>query len=225
MRAFALAAAFAAISSAQPGTFTQGSHRVSIELQRLEGEEWRAVDPALVLAQGDRVRFRFSANFDGYLYVMNLSTSGKYEQLFPRQETGQNNRIAADKEYLVPATSAAFRIAGPPGFETVYWLVTPARLTDAPPHPAAPPPDLTVKVPTLIPRCDDAVLRARGDCVDHAAGLKLAPRGEQLPRNLAGAVSQDPRDLTFLRQRSSTVAVSNEPLVGPMIYEFRVAHR
>ena len=39
------------------------------------------------------MRFRFRTNFDGYLYVTNLGTSGKYEQLFPRQETGQDNRI------------------------------------------------------------------------------------------------------------------------------------
>ena len=102
-------------------------------------DTWRAIDPGLVLAQNDRVRFKFRTNFDGYLYVMNQSTSGKYEQLFPREETGRDNRISASKEYQVPATSAAFRIAGPPGHEIVYWMVTPARLTDVSPAIRHPP--------------------------------------------------------------------------------------
>ena len=113
---------------------TEGAHRMELVLERLDGDTWRTIDPGLVLAQGDRVRFKFRTNFDGYLYVMNQSTSGNYEQLFPREETGQDNRIAASREYQVPATSAAFRIAGPAGHEIVYWLVTPARLTDGAPR-------------------------------------------------------------------------------------------
>ena len=103
----------------------QGAHRMELMLERLDGSTWKTIDPALVLAQGDRVRFRFRTNFDGYLYVTNQSTSGKYEQLFPREETGQDNHIVAGKDYQVPATSVAFRIAGPPGHEVVYWLVSP----------------------------------------------------------------------------------------------------
>ena len=46
----------------------QGAYRMEITLERLDGDAWRAVDPGLVLAQGDRVRFRYRTNFDGYLY-------------------------------------------------------------------------------------------------------------------------------------------------------------
>src|SRR5579863_1829601 len=121
-------------AGAQSRSMTEGAHRMEIQLERLDGTAWHTIDPGRVLQQGDRVRFRFRTNFDGYLYVMNQSTSGKYEQLFPREETGQDNRITANQEYQVPATSTAFRIAGPSGYEIVYWLVTPARLTDAAPH-------------------------------------------------------------------------------------------
>ncbi len=201
---------------------------MEITLERLSGENWQSVDPALVLAQGDRVRFRFQTNFDGYLYVMNQSSSGQYEQLFPRDETGQNNRISAKSEYRVPSTSTAFRIAGPAGFETVYWLVTPARLADtagSPPKPPAPPAGTPVKLPTLIPRCDDTVLRARGDCVDHSAGPKLVPRDAEIPQNLAGLANPAPRNLVFLQQKDTAVIGSQSPLTGPLIYEFRLAHK
>src|SRR5579885_1078858 len=99
----------------QGQSLSSGPHRMEITLELLEGGKWKAVNPGLVLAQNDRVRFRFRTNFDGYLYVMNRSTSGKYEQLFPREETGQENRIAAGEKYTIPATQTVFRIAGPPG--------------------------------------------------------------------------------------------------------------
>jgi Domain of unknown function (DUF4384) len=225
MKLLAAFGLLASLALAQSRTMTEGTHRMEITLERLDGEDWHSVDPALVLAQDDRVRFRFRTNFDGYLYVMNQSTSGKYEQLFPRDETGQDNRVAANKEYQVPATSTAFRIAGPPGFETVYWLVTPARLTDAPPRLGAPPQATPTKPITLIPRCDDAVLRARGDCIDHAAGPKLVPRGVDLPQNLASQADAAQRDLLFMQQKDTAVIASSAPLTGPVIYQFRLAHK
>ena len=94
--ALCLAAALAfPQSSTLSRTMTEGAHRMELVLERLDRDTWRTIDPGLVLAQGDRVRFKFRTNFDGYLYVMNQSTSGTYEQLFPREETGQDNRIAA----------------------------------------------------------------------------------------------------------------------------------
>ena len=215
----------ATLGSTQTRTMTQGGHRMELVLERLDRDTWRAIDPGLVLAQGDRVRFKFRTNFDGFLYVMNLSTSGTYEQLFPRQETGQDNAISASKEYQVPATSAAFRIAGPAGYETVYWLVTPARLNDTAPR-YQPPPATKAAPPVLIPRCDDTILKSRGDCVDPTAGPKPVPRGEPLPQNLdAPGSGREPRDLLFLRQKNTAVISSPVPLAGPIIYQFRLAHR
>lgn len=210
------------MAAAQSRTMTQGAHRMEIVLERREAGAWHAIDPGLVLNQGDQVRFRFRTSFDGYLYVSNQSTSGQYQQLFPREETGQNNRVLADQEYRVPATETAFRIAGPAGHEVVYWLVSPARLGDVPrlnvPQEKAPP-------HTLIPRCDDARLKARGDCIDNSAGPKLVPRNLDLPQSLSDAAARSQRDLMFVRQQDTAVIASPEPLSGPVIYEFRLAHR
>jgi hypothetical protein len=225
--AFCLTAAlgFSQAAGTVSRTMNEGPHRMELVLERLDGDTWRAIDPGLVLAQGDRVRFKFRTNFDGYLYVMNQSTSGTYEQLFPREETGQDNRISASKEYQVPATSAAFRIAGPAGHETVYWLVAPARLSDTAPR-YQPPPAAKGPPPTLIPRCDDTILKSRGDCVDPSAGPRLVPRGEQLPQNLnRPGMAREQRDLLFLRQKNTAVISSPVPLAGPVIYEYRLAHK
>jgi hypothetical protein len=225
MKTLALALASVCAAAPQSRTMTQGAQRVEIALERLDSGKWNTVDPGLVLAQGDRVRFRFSANFDGYLYVMNQSTSGTYEQLFPREETGQDNRVVAGKQYSVPSTASVFRIAGPAGYEVVYWLITPARLTDAPPRFGPPPSDHKVAPPTLIPRCDDAVLKSRGDCIDNSAGPKLTPRGADVPSNLAQAAGRNPNNLVVMRQKDTAVISSPEPLTGPVIYEFRLAHK
>jgi hypothetical protein len=206
----------------QTRTMTEGAHRMELVLERLDQDTWHAIDPGLVLAQGDRVRFKFRTNFDGYLYVMNQGTGGSYEQLFPREETGQDNRVMASREYQVPATSGAFRVAGPAGHDVVYWLVSPKRLAEG----TAPPRTPAKSVPTLMPRCDETIMRSRGDCVDSSAGPKLVPRDVQIPQTLtAQGATPNQRELMFLRQKNTAVISSPEPLTGPIIYEFRLAHR
>src|SRR3954451_12969301 len=107
----------------------QNASRMEITLERRDGNAWKSVDPGLVLAANERVRFRFKSNFKGYLYVTNHSTSGTSTLLFPRQDTGSVNRIEAGKEYMVPATSqGAFRVEGPAGFDVISWLVSPVTL-------------------------------------------------------------------------------------------------
>lgn len=221
-RSILAAVLLAGLGFSQPRPAGAAANRMEISLERLDVDNWRSVDPGLVLDQGDRIRFVFHSNFDGYLYVVNLSSSGKYEQLFPREETGQDNRITAGNEYRVPATSAAFRIAGPPGHETVYWLVSPVRLTNGPPRLG---PGVKTSPPTLIPRCDDTLLRSRGDCIDTSAGPKLVPRDLDIPPNLSDAAERSQHDLLFMRKQDATVISSPGPLGGPVIYEFLLAHR
>jgi hypothetical protein len=195
-------------------------YRMEIRLERVEANAWHAIDPGLVLEQGDRVRFRIRTNFDGYLYVTNLASSGSYQQLFPTADTGSENRISGGKEYQVPETSTVFRVAGPAGYETVYWLVTPAPIAQN-----STKPDAAKPVTNITPRCDDSIWRSRGDCVDSSAGPKLVPRGADLPTPLAQAEGQSRRDLMFLRQDNKTVISGAGPLTAPVIYEFRLAHR
>ena len=213
-----LALAVSAFPQPKPQTLTQGAYRMELLLDRYDGTSWHSIDPGLILGSGDRVRFRFRTNFNGYLYVTNRSSSGKYEQLFPRADTGEDNRILASHEYQVPATSSLFRIAGPAGYETVYWLVSPTPL-------AATPPPHQEQPMILHPRCDDTILKARGDCVDSSAGPRLVPRDEPLPDALAQDVGPKRPDLLVMRQENSSVIASTVPLNGPVVYEYRLAHR
>ncbi|MGP8245828.1 MAG: DUF4384 domain-containing protein [Bryobacteraceae bacterium] len=225
-RALALAG-LAAAAWGQTSVLNQGAHRMEIVLERgAAGGEWRAVDPSLVLAANDRIRFRFRTNFEGYLYVTNQGTSGRYRQLFPSSDALGDNHVGAGQEYLLPTGKADFRVTGPPGMDIVYWLVSPIRMADLPrlfPGPASP--GQPAKPPTLLPRCDDAVLQARGDCVDHAAGLKLVPRDALPQSSLSEAAGRAQRDLVFLREQDTAVVSAPAPLTGPVIYQFVLAHR
>ncbi|MCE5310522.1 MAG: DUF4384 domain-containing protein [Acidobacteriales bacterium] len=224
----ATAVFLAACTSAFPQAKSLGSgpQRMELTLERREGSVWRIVDPGLVFAQNDRVRFRFRTNFDGFLYVMNQSTSGKYEMLFPREDTGEQNRIEAGVEYVVPATQGWFRISGPPGHDVLYWMVTPLSLGSQPKYTPLPPPPKAGPAPLrMTPRCDETIWRARGACIDSSAGPKGIRGEEGLPENLKGVPGATSRELFFIREKSSSVVSSPEPLQGPVIYEFHLAHK
>jgi hypothetical protein len=198
----------------------QPAQRMEITLERQQASQWKAVDPGFVFDKGDRVRFRFRANFNGYLYVMDYGTSGNYSLLFPREETGRENRIESGKEYQVPATQAWFRIDGPPGHDIVYWLVSPLALPNGAELPRTKQPPKT-----LLPRCDDSIFRARGLCIDSSAGLRGIPETEALPENLKGVPRARSRELVIMRKEDSSLVSSPVPLTGPVVYQFRLAHK
>ncbi len=221
----------AGLAGAQPqeAASAKDRHRMEITLERHEDSEWKVIDPGLVLDKNDRVRFRFRANFDGYLYVMNRGSSGAYENLFPREETGKQNKIEAGREYRVPATQAWFRIDGPPGHDVVYWLVSPLVIeggkAGAGYVPLPPPPEPKPPPANLLPRCDDSIFRARGLCVDSSAGPRAVRQGAEVPENLAGLDRATARELVIMRKQDSSLISSAVALDGPLLYEFRLAHR
>lgn len=206
MRGLALLALAALAFGDQSRVSQQGAHRMEITLERYESGGWKIIDPALVLDKNDRIRFRFKANFSGFLYVSNQSTSANNTLLFPRADTGASNRVAANREYFVPATKGAFRVDGPPGYDVVAWTVSPVAL-----GPIEPPPPPTELPSSMTPRCDDTLFKARGACLDSSAGPQ-APKKED-------------KDIVIIREKDSSVISSTTPLKAPVVYEFHLAHR
>ncbi len=61
------------------------------------------VDPAGEFKTGDRLRFAFESNVDGYLYVAQQGASGNWDVLFPNPEiNGGKNAVRRFEEYEVP---------------------------------------------------------------------------------------------------------------------------
>jgi hypothetical protein len=65
----------------------------------------------------------------------------------------------------------------------------------------------------LIPRCDDALFRARGECLDVSAGAQSA--GDGLTA----------RDVSVVQGPGVSVVTPASTGDAPMVYEFRIAHR
>jgi len=202
--------------------------RIQLTVEREDasasGKTWHQVNSAMIFAPEDRLRFHLTTNFPGYLYVMNHGTTGAYELLFPRSDTGSDNRIEASKDYIVPASQGWFRASGPPGQDVIYWMVSPVELSRTY-KPLPPPPAPTDPPPTMRPRCDDTIFKARGECIDNTAGVRPVKPDEALPGNFAGVASATPRELLFMQDKGGVVLSSPSPLSGPVVYELRLAHK
>jgi len=211
-------------AAAQPA-----QRRLEITVEQRTPSGWNRADPSTVFDNGARLRFRVKSNFPGFLYVMNQGTSGSYTQLFPTAETGSDNRLEPGRETVVPATDGAFAVTGPAGYDIVYWMVTPVELSAGQKRPGyvplPPPPPPGTRLDTLKPRCDDTIFRARGECIDREAGPRKVESVEALPPNLKSVPNLKARELVFIRESSSAVVSSPAALDGPVIYEFRVAHK
>jgi hypothetical protein len=77
----------------------------------------------------------------------------------------------------------------------------------------------------LLPRCDDSIFRARGECIDSSAGLRPIPETDELPENLKGVPRAKSRELIIMRKEDSSTVSSPVPLTEPVIYQFRLAHK
>jgi hypothetical protein len=213
--------------------FAQSPHTQIVVERQVKGGV-QVTSPQLVFHAGDLVRFRFKSSFDGYLYVMDQSTSGKYLLLFPAKDVPDSNRIERDREYLIPATNGTwFRVDNPPGYEIIYFVISSTRLeksaaANSPqdqvqPLPAAPP---SPTAPAeLLPRCDDAVFRARGECIDVLAGPHAVGKDDAVPSQLPVVPGMNPRDITVINKHDSTVIAPANGADGLLIYQFRLAHR
>ncbi len=207
---------------------------LTIHLERLVKDHAIPMRPDHVFDTGDTVRFRLSSRMEGFLYVIDQGSSGEYTVLFPASGSQNGNSIQNGTEYLVPAVGDGwFEIYGRPGFDTVYFLLSPTPLgmsatTPAVPAPTGPataaPSPKEALPPSMTPRCNDAIFQARGECVDSSAGPAPLARGAPLPPQISAAAPRASRDLVLSHADDDTVSVAN-PVSGPVVYTFRLAHR
>ena len=91
--------------------------------QLASGQEAEVV-PATSFKSGDKVRFAFESNVDGYLYVIEEGSSGQWRVLFPNpQINGGTNLIRRGQSYPVPS-SAWFVFDEQPGTERLFVLLS-----------------------------------------------------------------------------------------------------
>ncbi len=92
----------------------------------LEGPDGKPmdVDPARDFHTGERIKFAFEANVDGYLYVAQQGTSGNWTVLFPHPDiNGGLNEVKRFDEHEVP-NDTYFRLEGNPGQEQIFVFLS-----------------------------------------------------------------------------------------------------
>jgi serine/threonine-protein kinase len=93
-------------------------------IQQAPGGGETDVDPTTTFHSGDRVRFAFESNVDGYLYVVQQGSSGRWTVLFPNPDiNGGRNQIKKFEEYTVPE-GAWFTFDDRPGTEQVFVFLS-----------------------------------------------------------------------------------------------------
>jgi hypothetical protein len=179
-----------------------------------------------VFTSGDILRFQLSSSMAGYLYVVDKGTTGSAATLFPGANAlPGDNRIEPRHTYSVPADGDGwFEVGGPAGFDVLYFLLsaTPLSLPSAAMPQGQPgvegKPENT---PGLLPRCNDAVFKSRGDCLDDSAGVAPLPGNAELPREIAPLAGSASRDILLSEDGGDTTIKAAQL---PLIYTFRLAH-
>jgi Domain of unknown function (DUF4384) len=206
---------------AQDAAASPATVLLEITLESKQNGKVEAMATGHVFQPGDVVRLRLKSHYSGFLYVMDQGTSGRFSTVFPSTETGSDNRLKPDQVYVVPAVDEGwFEVQGPPGFDVLYFLLSPTELA----KPATGSFSMPGPPSSLRPRCNDKVFRARGECIDDSAGPSAVPAGQPLPAPIAPLANSASRDIVFTNQSGGTVGVTGGA-IAPLIYTFRLAHQ
>ena len=120
-------AAEAAAEEAGMEEATVISIRTTLELER-DGQITQVL-PSEQFQSGDRVKFVYMTNTDGYVYWLMEGSTGNYDMLFPSERAGMDNFVSMNTEYTIP-TSGAFRFDENPGIEKILVILSKEKLPE-----------------------------------------------------------------------------------------------
>jgi len=93
-------------------------------LKRAEAGQSVEVDPQTAFRAGDKIRISVEVNDTGYLYIVNLGSSGAWKVLFPSPEIeGGDNLVKRGQRYEIPA-GYTFTFDEQPGVEKLFVVVS-----------------------------------------------------------------------------------------------------
>lgn len=89
----------------------------------------KAVSPSTIFSAGNRIRLGFNANRVGYLYIVNLGSSGQVATIFPSSAT-DNNQVQPGLVYQVPQqTGKSIKFDSTPGEEVLLVVLSETRIS------------------------------------------------------------------------------------------------
>jgi len=91
-----------------------------IEVINPDGKVERTTAERRLFKTGERIRFAFKSNNDGYLYLLAIGSTGKGSVLFPDPRINEGkNFVTANTEYKVPFGTKSFVMDATPGEEKI----------------------------------------------------------------------------------------------------------
>lgn len=98
---------------------------LDIMLKRRSRNTWLNVPPDTVFRNGDRVKIGLRSNFDGYLYIVNIGTSGTRRIMVPGPLAEQHSLVKGQYQQFIVG-----ELAGAPGEERLYIISSPSRIEE-----------------------------------------------------------------------------------------------
>src|ERR1700683_288827 len=88
-------------STPAPAPAAQPALRISLQMRQVDGK-LQAIASDHVFKTGDMVQFRVESEFDGYLYVVDQGSSGRFTTVFPTAQAGADNRVRQGQSFSIP---------------------------------------------------------------------------------------------------------------------------
>lgn len=98
-----------------------------IDLLKTDGEQVRTTTKK-EFKSGERIKLNLKSNRDGYLYVINMGSTGTSRVLFPHSEN-IDNFVTANETYTVPCNKY-MKFDENPGEETLLVLLSPNKINE-----------------------------------------------------------------------------------------------
>ncbi|MCY7376978.1 MAG: DUF4384 domain-containing protein [Pyrinomonadaceae bacterium] len=99
-----------------------GKPGAKVVIERMRGGKLAFVSPNSKFRSGDKIRLRFTTNYDGYLKILNVGSSGKVNLLFPYD--GADDRIKPSSDFQVPKNGDWIVFDDTPGTETLTVIMS-----------------------------------------------------------------------------------------------------
>ncbi|HMG35201.1 MAG TPA: DUF4384 domain-containing protein [Blastocatellia bacterium] len=100
---------------------------MSILILKLESGSLVPVDPGHEFKAGDQIKVEFQSNFNGIIYVINISPSGKRRILFPSNNP-MDNTVQADRRYTLPPGGDTIEFDNEVGTEVLQVIMVKQRI-------------------------------------------------------------------------------------------------
>jgi hypothetical protein len=193
--------------------------KLLLTIERWKKDGWEAANAQSVFKPQDRLRFRFQTSVSGYLYILNQASSGKTSWIYPLKGT-HPDELTQGHEVIIPNTEGSFVVGGPPGFDTLYWIMrsTPFELHEVSAD--------KLDVPsTLMSRCPEETSETQITCLDKNAGPKALTDAKKLQSAVGLPGSLVARDLTFEPTPKATeISTDSDGSSDGIVYQLKIAH-